>query len=319
MSTKQNKIHCITLNPAIDEIIHLHQLSIGLVCEAVRDVEYPAGKGFNVARALRSLKATTYAYGAVDEFRLTAFHNEFPKHRETILKSKVKTRKNISLIQKTDGEVTHIRMVGGNFNPDEFEKLCNCVLKRVSQGDLVSICGSLMQGTDITLLSSFFQKLRLLDAKIIFDFNGSNLRALESTECYLIKPNIQELEEYLGVRIENPLQIPSAVSKTNLNFELMIVTLGSKGAILFHKNSNTLFKASYLSPFDQTNKYSVGAGDAFLAGVLHQLSCGASLQDVLKEGLVCGYSSLYNEIPGVLDVTKHAKIRQLIDIQAIRT
>ena len=56
-------IYTVTLNPSIDYIVHVDQLTIGDVNRMKNDLKLPGGKGINVSRILKRIIIVSTAFG----------------------------------------------------------------------------------------------------------------------------------------------------------------------------------------------------------------------------------------------------------------
>ena len=77
-------IYTVTVNPSIDYIVQLNELTLGQVNRMDYDNKLPGGKGINVSRILKELGLDNTAWGF-----LGGFTGEFVK--ETLEKTGLKT------------------------------------------------------------------------------------------------------------------------------------------------------------------------------------------------------------------------------------
>lgn len=61
-------IYTVTLNPSIDYIVHVDQLTIGAVNRMKSDLKLPGGKGINVSRILKRIDNDSTALGFLGGF-----------------------------------------------------------------------------------------------------------------------------------------------------------------------------------------------------------------------------------------------------------
>ncbi len=76
--------------------------------------------------------------------------------------------------------------------------------------------------------------------------------------------------------------------------EVVVVSLGSQGAILFSSTEQIQIKAP-----DVEVKSTVGAGDSMIAGMLSVLIQGGNYQKVLSMGIACGSATTMAEGSGL--------------------
>ena len=94
---------------------------------------------------------------------------------------------------------------------------------------------------------------------------------------YLI-PNENELELISGLKITDETSIRKACENLlNKGIKNIIVTLGSKGALLLNRNVNKIFPTKKVKVVDTT-----AAGDAFNGAFAYRISEGDSLDDAIE-------------------------------------
>jgi 6-phosphofructokinase 2 len=74
------------------------------------------------------------------------------------------------------------------------------------------------------------------------------------------------------------------------NCQIVVVSLGPDGAMLFDKNNNYFVAAPKVE-----KKSTVGAGDSMVGGMVWALSQNLPASDVLKWGVACGSAATMNE------------------------
>ena len=144
--------------------------------------------------------------------------------------------------------------------------------------------------------TDFYQTIaeiaKAMGIKVIVDTSGEPLRKVLEKGVYLIKPNIGELAKLIGVeRLE--LSEAEKAAKTlieNGAAEIVVVSLGTQGAILVSKEQIEFVKAPKV-----TKKSTVGAGDSMVGGMVWALSQNKTLKEVIQWGVSCGTAATMNE------------------------
>ena len=150
-----------------------------------------------------------------------------------------------------------------------------------------------------------------LGSKTVLDTSGTPLAAALKEGVYLVKPNLRELQGLANVPLSGPDAWVEASRKLVIGgrAEVVALSLGHRGALLITAEST--FRAH--AP-DVHVVSAVGAGDSFLAGMVWQLSCGASLVEAFRYGVAAGSAAVLNpgtELCHASDVTRLCKEIQI--------
>lgn len=109
-----------------------------------------------------------------------------------------------------------------------------------------------------------------------------------SGQPYLVKPNLQELEQYCGKTLSTLREIRDvALEILSRGVRIAVVSMGAGGA-LATDGINT-----YYAPSAQVAVYStVGAGDSMVAGLLKGFCGGSDLKDALRSGMAAASAAV---------------------------
>ncbi len=119
----------------------------------------------------------------------------------------------------------------------------------------------------------------ILDPSPCINFNYSNLESID-----IITPNQHEAEFYTGIRvIDKESASKAAKVLKNKGVPTVIITLGSEGAFYSTVNSSGLINGNKINVVD-----TVGAGDAFNAGLAVAISKESTLEEAIKYAVACG-------------------------------
>ena len=113
------------------------------------------------------------------------------------------------------------------------------------------------------------------------DASGEAMRQAITAKPYLIKPNHAELEEIVKHQLQDIDAVKNAAVKLcESGVRYAVVSLGVQGALM------TDGKRTVLAPAIPVEaRFTVGAGDSMLAGVLYGISMGNSAFDSLRYGI----------------------------------
>lgn len=306
------KIHPLTLNPSVDRLLVVPGFARGGHFRAQRVMLFPAGKGVNVARYLRIMGEEPTAWALVGK-------RELPLYRDDLYRSGIRarlypvrgnTRQNITIIDPKRGE-THIREPGFQVAEREWELLLRDLALTSSEGDAVSLSGSFPGGLGGKHLISMF---RNLPHRFIFlDINEVDLqldRVPRDTHITL-KVNASEFQQLSGGKPSagNVREFLSAFP----SLERVVVTNGRKDVLWLDGNVSLSAR-----PPKAKVKSAVGAGDAFLAGMLAGFARGLEPPECIRLAVAAGSASTLETFVGEMDLKQVQALAAKVKVKALR-
>lgn len=289
---KIHQIITLTLNPSLDKSTHFK----GLIAEQKIRCEKPrydaGGGGINVSKAIAKLGGNSLCIH-------TSGGSAGKMLEEIILKDGIEnkviptqnwTRENFIAFENITKAQYRFGFPGNELLEDEKEKVIETI-KEINTKYLV-LSGSLNEGLPTDFYQTIAEIAKAMGIKVIVDTSGEPLRKVLEKGVYLIKPNIGELAKLIGVeRLE--LSEAEKAAKTlieNGAAEIVVVSLGTQGAILVSKEQIEFVKAPKV-----TKKSTVGAGDSMVGGMVWALSQNKTLKEVIQWGVSCGTAATMNE------------------------
>ena len=255
----------ITLNPSLDRTIEVDRLDRGEVLRTSAPTLEAGGKGVNVTRALCA--------NGVDSIAVLPIGGREGAELNTMLDDAGvavrvvpvvgRTRSNIT-VAETDGTVTKLNEPGTALSSAERGSLAAAVSASVQPGDWVVLSGSVPPEFTSEQLTDLVGTLAGRQVNLAIDTSGDALVASLAARPRLIKPNRAELEEMVGRRLLTLSAVITAASSVrDRGVELVLVSLGSEGAVLVGPGGVIVGSSEVTQP-----RSTVGAGDCFLAGFL---------------------------------------------------
>ncbi len=280
----------VTPNPSIDRTVTVEQLEIGEINRALSNRVDPGGKGVNVSRALRANGADTLAIlplGGPDGRLLAALLDDAGvPHREIDLADT--TRTNVAIVDPR-GVTTKVNEPGPTLDVDELHSLRRAILSSTQETDWLALCGSLPPGAPATWFADI---IAAHPGRVAVDASGVGFPEAVAAGPDLIKPNREELEELVGIRL--PLLadvLDAARSVVSSGVGMVVVSLGSDGALATTAEGHWFATAAVTTPLS-----TVGAGDSLLAGLLHALQSGATPEKAIASAVAWGSAAV--SLPG---------------------
>jgi 6-phosphofructokinase 2 len=161
---------------------------------------------------------------------------------------------------------------------------------RAADGDsFIVASGSLAPGVPDDAYAGLARAGKRAGQRIVVDVSGPPLRLALEAGVYLVKPNLRELQDLLGVRLEDRTSQVEACRKLIHSgaSEIIALSLGSQGALLVTREA-----AWFSEPLAVRVQSSVGAGDSFLGGLLWSLSQKRDLPAALAFAVAAGSAAL---------------------------
>lgn len=306
----------VTPNTAIDCVISLTEFALGDTVVASASVEFAAGKGVNVAKALEALAQPVIAVGFVGQSSLGVFSAlNSPLLTTNFIPVCGKTRSNITLSTVPLKQETHVRTTGYSVTAENCQQLLETLTAQTQAGDIVVLSGSLPLGAPPDLYKSLIAACQAQSVVVFLDSSGDALKMALSAKPYLIKPNQQELEALVGRCLPDERAIISAAQAiVAQGIQCVVVSRGEQGALVV---TDKHVVAAAVANDRGAVISSIGCGDAMLAGFacarLQQLDLNAAI----KLGVACGTANLFTVEPGRFDTLLMESIRQQVTLQSL--
>lgn len=284
-------IYTVTLNPALDYVIHVEQFKVGNVNRVSSEQIYYGGKGINVSVILKELGHTSTALGFTAGFtgeeivqgvKALGIASDFIHVKEG------RSRINVKL--KADTE-TEINGIGPKIEPEDVTRLFDMLMRLVEE-DVLVLSGSIPSSLDSRIYETMMERLAGKGIRIIVDAERDLLLNVLKYRPFLIKPNHHELGAIFGVELSNEEEIVAYAGKLQEQGAVnVLVSMAGDGAILLTEEG-TVHKMGV--PKGMV-KNSVGAGDSMVAGFIAGYLDKHDYSYALKLGSACGSATAFSD------------------------
>ncbi|RMF92206.1 MAG: bifunctional D-glycero-beta-D-manno-heptose-7-phosphate kinase/D-glycero-beta-D-manno-heptose 1-phosphate adenylyltransferase HldE [Candidatus Schekmanbacteria bacterium] len=162
-----------------------------------------------------------------------------------------------------------------NINAFHRQKMFLLVKKEIENSDGLIISDYNKGTVDEETIQKIIKFASACGKRVIVDPKGKDYSKYRG--CYVVTPNLKELEEATNIRCDSEKNITDALSKLQrkLRSEAVLVTRGSDGMTLLLKgNKKFNFKSCALEVFDVS-----GAGDTVVAAFAYSLFSGLPPED----------------------------------------
>ncbi|WP_110655263.1 1-phosphofructokinase [Salinicola halimionae] len=272
----------VTLNPALDLSIQLPQLEPGAVNRTRSTHLAAAGKGLNVAQVLVSLGHRVTLSGFLGADNDTAFVQACQRDgiEDASLRLSGETRINAKLAED-DGRVTDVNGPGLEVSAEALAELTADLVARceTEHPSAVVVTGSLPPGVMPAALAALIEALKASGTPVWIDTSGPALAAALAVHPSAAKPNEQELADWAGGPLTEPVaQLDAARRLHAAGVEESILSLGAEGVLWISRRGEW----RSLPPRVEVRS-TVGAGDTLLAAMLHGVVEGLEPQEALRQ------------------------------------
>ena len=286
-----DRVATLTLNPAIDGACEADLVFPTHKIRTSAERYYPGGGGINVARVLARLGESVrviYLAGGATGALLDELLDEQGISRDRIAIHDA-TRMSLSVYERQTGKEFRFVPEGPQVAESEWQAGFDHCLQ-LSGGWLVA-SGSLPRGVP----TDFYARLAGQLAgrvRVVVDTSGPALMAaLAAGGLFLVKPSQGEFEALVGKKLDGPQAIGAAALEMVRagKAEHIAVTLGHEGAVLAHAGGVLVMPAA-----DVEVKSATGAGDSFVAGMVHGFLRGGDAAEAFRWGMAAGTAAVLN-------------------------
>ena len=279
-------IATVTLNPSLDKTVTVEGL---VVDEANRWTSLrrdAGGKGINVSRVIHELGGETVAYGFIG-----GFDGEILKHLLeqqcvpfdfTPVKGDI--RSNFIITNLKTHRQTRIDAPGPYISKGEMEDLVLKVMNIKPKPEFLVFAGSVPPGVPDDIYNTLIEEARKRGVKTLLDSDDEWLAEGVRATPDVIKPNIHEAEELLGVKLKQEVEIVQAAQNLAAQgIGVVAISRGKDGLIVVSGG-----KVLRVIPPKVEISSTVGAGDSAVAGLVLKLSQGNEIEEACRLAVAAG-------------------------------
>lgn len=285
-------IYTVTLNPALDYIMHVEHFEKNRINKTSSELLLPGGKGINVSIVLHNLGMSSTALGFIAGFTGQEIRRKLQGLGVTddfIELPDGHSRINMKICSH---EETELNGMGPIIDEASLLKLYT-QLDRLVTGDVLVLAGSIPASLPDNIYQDIMKRVEAKGVMTIVDARKDLLENVLELRPFLIKPNNFELAELFGLEElwDKQEVLRYAKELQERGARNVLVSMAGAGVVLAAEDGST-----YESPApDGTVINSVGAGDSMVAGFLYGLLTTESFEQAFYTGLACGSASAFSE------------------------
>ena len=293
-------IATLTMNPTIDVSYDVDRIAPTQKLRSHGESYDPGGGGINVARVFVRLGGNAechYLSGGATGVALDGLLDLHQLVRRPVRIAGA-TRVACNVYERASGQEYRFIPPGPTVTEEEW-RTCLQQLANVTC-DYIVASGALPPGVPPDFYGKVAQAADDRGVKFVLDTSGSALGGGLSGACvHLIKPNEQELEQLAGRPLVTDADIAAAAMDIveRGQAKLVAVTLGSRGGLLASAEGTQFLQAIPVKAAS-----AVGAGDSFLAAMVHALATGREVREAFRYGMAAGSAAVLTSGTGLCRV-----------------
>lgn len=314
MTTHQT-IVTVTLNPAIDQTLVLPGFTIGKVNRVSASRIDAGGKGVNVASYLADFGIQVIVTGFLGAGNSGIFDALFLHHGfdDRFVRLPGSTRIGIKIVDELTQQTTDINSPGLAPRPEEIETLLGQITRLVEPGRWFVLSGSAPAGTPDDIYARIIELIHAGGGQVMLDTSGPPLRKALAARPELLKPNVDELGELAGRKLDSLKAVrEAAAALLEQGARVVVVSMGGEGALFMDREQALLAR-----PPKVEVKSTVGAGDAMVSGIMYAMLRGPDLEEMARMGAASGAYAVARVGAGIDDHAEHQRLKGLVEIERL--
>ena len=278
----------VCMSPCTDVTIELDALNVGKTNVVKSKRLSFGGKALNVAIGVARLGEQSYATGVMYDDNGYLFEKALDKEGVpfTFAWNKGRARENYKFIDNR-AMLTEVNDVGTEISADKAEEVLDLVQSLSSRSDVTVLSGGLPKGLGADYYGRLAKSVDARSKKIV-DASGQRVFSALHERVDLVKPNLDELENTLGRKIESKDDmLAGCYELLDRGAERVLLSLGRQGAVITDGMENY-----YCKSLNVAMNSTVGAGDGMVAAAAIALQQGAPLAAILRAGVAAGTATV---------------------------
>ena len=307
----------VALNAAVDKTASVPRLVPGEIHRPQVLSVVPGGKAANVVRAAGHLGLPGAVVAVVGGYAGDWYRSALEDRAIVLHPVKVEgeTRTCLSVLDESTGTLTEFYEPGVTLLADDWPRVVSALREALAvdpEGTVVVLAGSLPPGAPADAYARLVVVASQAGARAVVDIDGDALRAALDARPWLVKVNAAEAESITGTSARTrPRAIAAAAELRQRGASMGIVTRGVHGAAL--STDEGAWALGNL-PARFRGRFSVGSGDAFLAGFLAGIARGGSPDSALGLAGAAGAANAHDPGQGEIDPDDVARFALAVEV-----
>ncbi len=308
-------ITTVTLNASIDKAYYIEgNVTEGSVMRVGTCINTAGGKGLNVARIVKLCEEQVLAMGFTGGFNGAYLESMLTAdgiaHRFTRVDGE--TRSCINILSENK-KSTEFLEPGFWAEEKDFERFLEALEKETDKSDVVTLSGSIPKGLPKDSYAKIISRLKMKNKRVILDTSGELLREGLKAIPTMIKPNQEEMEALLDIRIVSMEDVIAGAKRLyETGIPYVAVSLGKDGALLVCKDGSFTAKPPRI---DAVN--TVGCGDSMVGAFAVAMERKLPTEDMLRYAVAVSAANALSEKTGYFSAEDRDRIWEQVTVRKI--
>ncbi len=313
------RLVCVSVNAAIDKTAAIPNLVPGEIHRPEMLSMLPGGKALNVARAARTLGLDSTVIAVLGGHAGAWVEDELWNRgiRTRAVRVPGETRTCLSILDRRTGGLTEFYEAGLRLDGPGWAAVESALAEELAEkgeGALVVVAGSLPPGAPDDGYGRLASLGAAASARVAVDVGGVQLAAALPARPWLVKVNATEAAAASGIPTDDPEGVAAAAAELRrLGAQVVVITLGVEGALFVDQDGH----GWRLGPPPEIGLYTVGSGDALLAGLAAALARGEPLPEAARQGAAAACANALRPGQGEIDLEDVARVLPLVTLEEL--
>lgn len=303
----------ITLSPSVDTWTSTERLIPQAKLRCTMPLLHPGGGGINVARVLHRLGTDVLALHVASGPTGIALAGLLEEEHLPVLEvpGAGDTRRAWTVAETDTGGEYRFVPPGPALPPTVIEAIAKHLATLQPAPAMVVLSGSLPFGSDADLYADLARSTRRRGCKVALDASGKALARALDAGVDVVKPSLQELRDITGAALATTHERVAACRSLLARgcASVVALTLGNQGAVLVTQE----VALHALAP-EVRVAGTVGAGDSFLAGLVHEMGRGRAMDEALRTAAAAATATVMRTGTSLCDAPDVERLRSLIRV-----
>lgn len=305
-------ITSVCLNPSIDRTVQVKGFTIGATNRITSETSAGRGKGVNVALAANNLGLDTSCTGLLgeDNARLVleplqklGIHERFVRYQGAV-------RTNLKIQDEENRSITELNEPGMPVDETALVAVAARVEELAGESCYLVLTGSIPPDCPASIYRMLMMRVEASGCRCVLDASGACLSDGILGAPFLVKPNLQELEQVSGKKLTTLREIRAqALEFIARGTQIVVVSMGTGGALMTD-GKTTLYAPSLPVSVHST----VGAGDAMVAGLICGFESGGEMKEALRCGVAAAAAAVSSPDGCLFDRQTYEQLLQRVEI-----
>lgn len=270
----------VTLNASIDKLYLVQSFAPRTVMRVQEVRNTAGGKGMNVSRVAAKLGEDVTAMGFVGGHMGQYFESLItqPSIRKAFTQVSAELRSCINCWDLSRGESTECLEPGAPVTQMEVERFTQDFIAALPAADVVTLSGSAPKGVPADFYAKLVRLSREAGKCILLDASGDFLRQAVLAKPDFVKPNTDEIAQWVGFCPQTPEEHLRAVRLMRQSgITVAALSMGSQGVLV--ASPEGVFHGI---PPRLTPQNTVGCGDSMVAGFAVGMARGLDIAEQIR-------------------------------------